>query len=152
MQINTSNIVANVSVHSNVLLNTAPDRNSSAVVDPGVIATEDVKLAAIESLRMEDRVLVREISVSFNDDVTDEVRDSILNEYKLEVLDTIPELGFYRLRLEKGVTLIPLKFYLSKGRVKVEVGLCRGKKLHDKRDTIKERDVQRDMDREYKTR
>ncbi|MDF1569775.1 MAG: SsrA-binding protein SmpB [Spirochaetaceae bacterium] len=53
---------------------------------------------------------------------------------------------------EKGVTLIPLKFYLVKGRVKVEVGLCRGKKLHDKRDSIKQRDIQRDMDREYKTR
>ena len=53
---------------------------------------------------------------------------------------------------EKGVTLIPLKFYLSKGRVKVEVGLCRGKKMHDKRDAIKNRDIQRDMDREYKTR
>ena len=53
---------------------------------------------------------------------------------------------------EKGVTLIPLKFYLSKGRVKVEVGLCRGKKMHDKRDAIKQRDIQRDLDREYRTR
>lgn len=53
---------------------------------------------------------------------------------------------------EKGVTLIPLKFYLSKGYVKVLVGLCRGKKLADKRNTIKDRDLQRDMDRESKTR
>jgi SsrA-binding protein len=53
---------------------------------------------------------------------------------------------------EKGVTLIPLKFYLSKGYVKVEVGLCRGKKLADKRNTIKDRDLQRDLDREVKTR
>jgi SsrA-binding protein len=53
---------------------------------------------------------------------------------------------------EKGVTLIPLKFYLSKGYVKVEVGLCRGKKLADKRETIKDRDLQRDLDREIKTR
>ena len=53
---------------------------------------------------------------------------------------------------EKGVTLIPLKFYLSRGYVKVEVGLCRGKKMHDKRDAIKQRDIQRDLDREYKTR
>lgn len=53
---------------------------------------------------------------------------------------------------EKGVTLIPLKFYLSNGRVKVEVGLCRGKKMHDKRDTIKQRDIQRDLDREVRVR
>ena len=53
---------------------------------------------------------------------------------------------------EKGNTLIPLKFYLKNGRVKVEVGLCRGKKMHDKRDTIKQRDVQRDMDREFRVR
>jgi SsrA-binding protein len=53
---------------------------------------------------------------------------------------------------EKGVTLIPLKFYLSKGYVKVEVGLCRGKKMADKRNTIKDRDLQRDLDREVKTR
>jgi len=53
---------------------------------------------------------------------------------------------------EKGITLIPLKFYLIKGRIKVEVGLCRGKRLHDKRMSIKNRDIQRDLDREYKTR
>ncbi len=53
---------------------------------------------------------------------------------------------------EKGLTLIPLKFYLSRGYVKVEVGLCRGKKMHDKRESIKRRDVQRDLDREYRTR
>lgn len=51
---------------------------------------------------------------------------------------------------EKGFTLIPLKFYLSRGYVKVEVGLCKGKKLHDKRESIKQRDVQRDLEREHK--
>jgi len=53
---------------------------------------------------------------------------------------------------EKGVTLIPLKFYLIRGYVKVEVGLCRGKKMSDKRNTIKDRDIQRDMDRESRGR
>lgn len=51
---------------------------------------------------------------------------------------------------EKGLTLIPLKFYLSRGHVKVAVGLCRGKKLYDKRESIKARDIQRDMDRTHK--
>lgn len=51
---------------------------------------------------------------------------------------------------EKGVTLIPLKFYLIKGRVKVEIGLCKGKKQYDKRNSIKERDNKRDDQRNFR--
>jgi len=51
---------------------------------------------------------------------------------------------------EKGFTLIPLKFYLVKGRVKVEVGVCKGKKQYDKRNTIKDRDLTRDAERSHK--
>jgi SsrA-binding protein len=47
----------------------------------------------------------------------------------------------------KGLTLIPLKLYLKGGRAKIELGLCRGKKLYDKRDSIAERDVKRDIER-----
>jgi SsrA-binding protein len=53
---------------------------------------------------------------------------------------------------EKGLTLVPLKFYLKKGFVKVELGVCKGKKMHDKRNSIKDRDVKRDMAREMKGR
>ncbi|MBD3368531.1 MAG: SsrA-binding protein SmpB [Candidatus Eisenbacteria bacterium] len=53
---------------------------------------------------------------------------------------------------EKGVTLIPLSVYLRRGRVKVEIGLCRGKRQHDKRETIKRRDAERDMERELHRR
>ena len=53
---------------------------------------------------------------------------------------------------EKGLTLVPVKFYLTKGIVKVEIATCRGKKLVDKRHTIKTRDVQREIDRDYKKR
>ncbi|MCL2370707.1 MAG: SsrA-binding protein SmpB [Firmicutes bacterium] len=49
---------------------------------------------------------------------------------------------------EKGYTLVPLKMYFKNGRVKLEVGLCQGKQLHDKRDTIKERDIKRLAERE----
>jgi len=48
---------------------------------------------------------------------------------------------------EKGFTLVPLDFHFRKGRVKVELGLCRGKKYSDKRESIKERDVKRDIQR-----
>jgi SsrA-binding protein len=48
----------------------------------------------------------------------------------------------------KGLTLVPLRLYLSRGRAKVELGLARGKQLHDRRRDIAERDARRDMQRE----
>lgn len=51
---------------------------------------------------------------------------------------------------EKGFTLIPLKVYFKRGMVKVQIGLCRGKKSFDKRDTIKERESKIEMDRAMK--
>jgi SsrA-binding protein len=53
---------------------------------------------------------------------------------------------------EKGYTLIPLSFYFKKGRIKVELGLCKGKKTFDKRADIRERDVKRDLAREFRNR
>ncbi len=52
----------------------------------------------------------------------------------------------------KGLTLVPLKLYLKGGKAKIELGLCRGKKLYDKRDAIAERDVKREMERAIRTR
>jgi len=51
---------------------------------------------------------------------------------------------------EKGYTLIPLEFYLKNGRLKILLGICKGKKLFDKRQDIRERDLKRDMQREVK--
>jgi len=53
---------------------------------------------------------------------------------------------------EKGYTLIPLSFYFKKGKVKVELGLCKGKKVYDKRADIRERDVKRDIAREFRNK
>ena len=47
----------------------------------------------------------------------------------------------------KGLTLIPLRLYLSRGRVKLELGVCRGKQLHDKRDALKKKALKRDVER-----
>lgn len=44
----------------------------------------------------------------------------------------------------KGLTLVPLRAYLRRGRVKLEIGLARGKQAHDKRESIKQRDIERD--------
>ncbi|MBK7289300.1 MAG: SsrA-binding protein SmpB [Chitinophagaceae bacterium] len=49
---------------------------------------------------------------------------------------------------EKGYTIVPLRIFFSdKGLAKIEIGLAKGKKLHDKRDTIKKKDVEREMKR-----
>jgi SsrA-binding protein len=48
---------------------------------------------------------------------------------------------------EQGLTLIPLRLYFKSGRAKVEIALARGKKSYDKRETIREREVQRDIAR-----
>ncbi len=53
-----------------------------------------------------------------------------------------------RLKSEaKGLTLIPLKVYLKGGRIKVAVGVCRGKALHDKREALKTKALRRDLER-----
>lgn len=49
---------------------------------------------------------------------------------------------------EKGFSIIPLAIYLTKGRAKIELAICKGKQLHDKRRAIKDRDIARDQLRE----
>jgi SsrA-binding protein len=54
---------------------------------------------------------------------------------------------------EKGLTLVPLKVYFNgRGIAKVLLGLCRGKKLHDKRETLKQNDAKRDIARAMRHR
>jgi len=50
-----------------------------------------------------------------------------------------------------GETLVPLKMYISGGWAKVEIGIAKGKKLHDKREDIAQKDIKRDMDRAKKS-
>ena len=57
-------------------------------------------------------------------------------------------LKFAKQAREKGLTLVPLKLYFNeRGLAKLLLGLCRGKKMHDKRESIKSRDLERDMKR-----
>ena len=74
--------------------------------------------------------------------VTDRPRRLLVHKKEIVKLDK-------KIR-EKGYTLIPLKFYLKGSLVKIDVGLCKGKKLYDKRDTIKNRDMDRDQSRKSK--
>lgn len=66
-------------------------------------------------------------------------RKLLLNRREIEVLDSAVA--------RKGYTLVPLELYWKEGRVKLRLGLAKGKKDHDKRDTEKERDWQRDKAR-----
>jgi len=67
----------------------------------------------------------------------DERRERKLLLHKKEIIKISNEIDLKRL------TLIPLKLYFSHGKVKVEIGLCQGKKLYDKRESVKERDIKR---------
>ncbi|MCP4395951.1 MAG: SsrA-binding protein SmpB [bacterium] len=51
---------------------------------------------------------------------------------------------------ERGYTLVPLRLYFFKGKAKLEFGLGKGKKLHDKRHSLKEKDAKREMQRAFK--
>ena len=74
------------------------------------------------------------------------LRDRKLLMHKREIM----KLG--GLVSQKGYTLIPLSLYFSGKNVKVEIGLCRGKKLYDKRDALAEKQTNREMDRRFKER
>ena len=74
----------------------------------------------------------------------DPLRPKRLLMHKKEILKLFGLVG------QKGYTLIPLSLYFSGSRVKVEVGLCVGKKLYDKRDSEAKRQADRDIDRAMK--
>jgi SsrA-binding protein len=57
-----------------------------------------------------------------------------------------------RKTVERGLTLVPLNFYVKNGIIKLELGVCRGKKAVDKREAIKQRDLKRETDRAIKER
>lgn len=75
---------------------------------------------------------------------TDRIKKLLLHKEEIKRLS--------RRVVEKGYTLIPLEFYLKDGRLKILLGLCRGKKLFDKRQDIKEKDIKRDLQRDIKGR
>lgn len=72
---------------------------------------------------------------------TDPDREKRLLMHKKEIVRLSDKIN------QKGYTLIPLSIYLKSSRVKIEIGLCRGKKLYDKRDDEAKRQAERDIDR-----
>lgn len=78
-------------------------------------------------------------SSSYNNHEPERLRKLLLNRSELDSISESLQ--------EKGLTCIPLKVYFKKGRAKVELGLARGKKLYDKRESIKKRDADLELKR-----
>ncbi|MGN1000817.1 MAG: SsrA-binding protein SmpB [Bacilli bacterium] len=76
----------------------------------------------------------------------DETRTRKLLMHKKEILKLSEKITL------QGFTLIPLKLYFKNNKAKILLGLCKGKKNYDKRESIKERDIQRQMDKSSKIR
>lgn len=76
----------------------------------------------------------------------DPIRPRRLLMHKREILSL-----FSKMKLQ-GYTLIPLSLYFKNSKVKMQIGLCKGKKLYDKRDDMASRDARRDMERIMKER
>ncbi len=76
--------------------------------------------------------------------VKDSRRDRRLLLHKSEIRKLIGKVN------EKGYTLVPLKIYLKQALIKLEIGLCRGKHTYDKKQSIKERDLDRSAQRDLK--
>ncbi len=74
---------------------------------------------------------------SYNNHPPERLRRLLMHRHEIDRMESQVQ--------EKGLSIIPLKMYFKKGRAKVELGLAKGKKAHDKRESIKARDVQRDL-------
>ena len=83
-------------------------------------------------------------STSNTYDLLDETRERRLLAHKKEIYKLADKVAI------NGMTLIPLKVYLSNNKIKVLVGLCKGKHNYDKRQSIKERQMKRDIERNLK--
>jgi len=76
---------------------------------------------------------------SYNNHAPERLRKLLLHRIEIEKIS--------RSIQEKGITVVPLKLYFKKGKVKVELALVKGKKAHDKRDSLKKRDADREIRR-----
>lgn len=79
-------------------------------------------------------------SSSYNNHEPERLRKLLLHREELEKMKAKID--------QKGLTAVPTKIYFKGGRIKVEIGLGKGKKMHDKRESIKKKDLQRQMTRE----
>ena len=78
------------------------------------------------------------VGAHFHTDTQDPYRTKKILLKKAEISSLVGKIQ------EKNLTVVPLKIYMKRGKAKIEIALARGKKLHDKRETIKKRDLERE--------
>ncbi len=83
-------------------------------------------------------------NAGYSQHVPDQERKLLLHASEIAMLTKRVE--------QKGLTVVPIRLYLKNGRVKLEIALSRGKHHFDQRDTLRRRDMDRDMERELKSR
>lgn len=111
-------------------------RNNKVNIDDSYILIKD-----LEAFIINMNISIYEKSSVFNHDP---LRKRKLLLHKNEILKLKNKVD------KDGYTIIPTKVYLRKGLCKIEIALAKGKKLYDKREAIKERDVKRKLDKKYK--
>lgn len=132
-------------------------------VEESIEAGLSLKGTEVKSLRSglanlsDSYVLVRnEEAFLFNANISPYPHGNIMNHEPLRTRKLLLHKEEIRKILgkmsQKGYTLIPLKIYFTRGKAKVQVGLCRGKKAHDKRDTIRDKESKREVERMVKER
>lgn len=98
----------------------------------------------------DNKVILRNMSVSINKSYLNRYDNMDLNRDKILLLNKYEILKIKKSIYEKGMTIIPLNVSLSNNLIKVCVGLCKGKKLHEKKQALKEKDIKIYTDREIK--
>lgn len=111
-------------------------RNNKVNIDDSYILIKDLEAYIINM-----NISIYEKSSVFNHDP---LRKRKLLLHKNEILKLKNKVD------KDGYTIIPTKVYLRKGLCKIEIALAKGKKIYDKRESIKERDVKRKLDKKYK--
>ena len=106
-------------------------KDSYCVIDKGEIYATGIHISPYEKGNIFNR---------------DPLRDKKLLMHKKEIIK------LYSLKGKEGYTLVPLSVYFSGSKVKVEIGLCKGKKLYDKRETEAKKQAERTMDRAMRER
>lgn len=111
-------------------------RNNKVNIDDSYVLIKDLEAYIINM-----NISIYEKSSVFNHDP---LRKRKLLLHKNEILKLKNKVD------KDGYTIIPTKVYLRKGLCKIEIALAKGKKIYDKRESIKERDVKRKLDKKYK--
>ena len=95
-----------------------------------------------------DEIFLKNVFISKYTEATysnhEEKRDRKLLLHKKEIRD------IFRLSRDNGITIIPIEIFLSRGRFKVKIAVAKGKKLFDKRESLKKQDTEREINRFYK--